>query len=166
MTTPATAVSYVVQVATNGGAPVAMAQQTTLNANPVIAAGNSYTLQVLSQATRFGLTTQSGLSNTLTLNTPPAASTRPTAAAGAAGTKQIAVTWTNPSSNITGWIVQRTSTARGATAVAIVPTIAANGTSYSFVDTAPAGSYTYRVQATNVVGSSALTAASVAVTAP
>jgi hypothetical protein len=50
--------------------------------------------------------------------------------------------------------------------VTIVPTVTANGTSYSFVDTAPAGSFTYSVQAISAGGTSAMTAASMAVTAP
>ncbi len=166
VTVPATTVSYVVQVQTNGGGYVPLAQQNTLTANVAIAAGNNYAIQVAAQATRFGLTTKSALSNKLTVNTPPAASTRPTAVAGAAGTKKITVTWTNASSNITGWTVLRTSTLRGSVPVTIVPTVTANGTSYSFVDTAPAGSFTYSVQAISAGGTSAMTAASVAVTAP
>ena len=153
------------QVSTNGAAPVAQAQQTTMTANPAIAAGNSYTMQVLAQATRVGLTTQSALSNTLTVNTPPAASTVLTTSRGALGTKKITVTWTNLSNNITGWTVQRTSTASGAVAATIAPTMLTNGTSYSFVDTAPAGSYTYKVQATSLGGTNAFSA-SRQVTAP
>jgi FtsP/CotA-like multicopper oxidase with cupredoxin domain len=168
VTTPATTVSYVVQVQTNGsGTYVPLASQTALTASPTIAAGNTYSIQVLAQATRLGLTSPSALSNTLTVTTPPAATTRPTVVAGAVGSKQITVTWTNPSSNIASWVVQRTSTVAGSTAVTLTPTIGVAGTTYSFVDTAPAGRYTYRVQAANAAGAtSAMTAASAAVTAP
>jgi hypothetical protein len=171
VTTPATAVSYVVQMSTNGGALVPMAQQATLNANPVIAAGNSYTFQVLSQATRFGLTTQSGLSNTLTVSTPPAASTVPVAAAGAVGTRNITVNWSNPSKNITGWTVQRRPN-NGVAALRvwsdITSTLTFTGTNpYSFTDTAPlaGGNYTYRVTTLSAVGSSGPVTSN-AVTAP
>jgi fibronectin type 3 domain-containing protein len=170
VTTPATTVSYVVQVSANGGTPVALAQQNGLTANPVIAAGNSYTLQVLSQATRFGLTTKSGLSNTLTVQTPPAASSTPVATAGAAATQVINVNWTNPSANITGWTVQRRPN-NGLAALRvwsnIAPTVTGTGTAYGFTDTAPlaGGNYSYRVTATSAVGTSGPVTSN-AITAP
>ncbi|MEI8168793.1 MAG: hypothetical protein WCG50_03885 [Rhodoferax sp.] len=159
VTVPVTAVSYVVQVSTNGAAPVAQAQQTTMTANPAIAAGNSYTMQVLAQATRFGLTTQSALSNMLTVSTPPAASTTPFANAGALTTRNITVSWTNPSTNITGWTVQRKPN-NGLAALRvwsnITPSVTGTAPAYAFTDTAPlaGGNYTYRVTTTSAVGSS------------
>jgi hypothetical protein len=172
VTTPATTVSYVVQVSTNSGAPAALAQQNGLTANPVIAAGNSYTIQVLTQATRFGLTTKSGLSNTLAVQTPPAASATPVATAGTAGTKAITVNWTNPSVNITGWTVQRRPN-NGPVALRvwsdITATVTVTGTNpaYAFTDTAPlaGGNYTYRVTAISAVGTSGPVASN-AITAP
>jgi len=148
-----------VQVSTNGAAPVAQAQQTTMTANPAIAAGNSYTMQVLAQATRFGLTTQSALSNMLTVSTPPAASTTPFANAGALTTRNITVSWTNPSTNITGWTVQRKPN-NGLAALRvwsnITPSVTGTAPAYAFTDTAPlaGGNYTYRVTTTSAVGSS------------
>jgi hypothetical protein len=164
VTTPVTTVSYVVQLATNGGAYAAAAQQNGVNANPVIAAGNSYSVQVLTQATRFGLTTQSAPSTPLSVTTLPAASTTPVASAGAVGSRQITLSWTNPSSNITSFTVQRRI---GATWTIITPVITTATPSYSFTDTVPApGNYSYRVLATSSVGSTAYSAASNTVTAP
>jgi hypothetical protein len=163
------ATSYVVQYSMNGGALVSLPQTATLAANPVIAAGNSYTFQVLAQTTKYGFTTQGVASTPIPVSTPPAASTTPVAAAGAATTKQITVTWTNPSQNITttGFVVQRRLGAGAWAAIAPAPTVAAAGTSYSFTDTAPAaGSYSYRLSASNATGTTAFTAASNAVVAP
>jgi titin len=155
----------VVQVSTNGGAFTSLPQTTVLNANPAIAAGNSYSFQVLAQTTKYGQTTQSlTASNVVVANTAPAASTTPVSTAGAVGSKQITVTWTNNSSNVTGWTVQRRV---GGVATIIVPAVTNVGTTYSFTDTAPAaGSYSYRVTAVSAVGTNGPTAYSTAVVAP
>jgi hypothetical protein len=159
------ATSYVVQVSTNGGAFTSLPQSAALTANPAIAAGNKYSFQVLAQTTRYGLTTQSlTASNVVVVDTRPAASTTPVAAAGAVGSKQITVSWTNASNNITGWTVQRRL---GAVATTIVPAVTNVGTTYSFTDTVPAaGSYSFRVTAVSAVGTNGPTAYSAAVVAP
>ena len=172
VTVPATTVTYVLQVATNGGAPVVLPPQSTLSANPTIAAGNSYTIQVLAQATRFGLTAPSGLSNTLTVNTPPAASTTPVASRTAPTTRGITVTWSNVSKNITGFTVQRRLGTGAWTTLPTVgnaaPVVSVSGTTYSIADATmtAAGSYTYRLLATSLGGSTANTAASNAIVTP
>jgi hypothetical protein len=167
VTVPATTVSYVVQTGTNGVLNMALAAQAGLTYNLAIAAGNTYSMQVSAQSTRFGgVPVKSAVSNVLTVNTPPAATTgRPAATAGATGTKAITVTWTNSSSNITSWTVRRTV---GNATTTITPTVTATGTSYSFVDTVPAaGRYSYQVQATSSPTlTNALSGASNTVTAP
>jgi hypothetical protein len=156
-TVPATTVSYVVQTGTNGVLGTALPQQTALTYNLAITAGNNYSMQVLAQASRFGLTTQSLASTVMPVNTPPAASSRVTATAGARNSKAITVTWTNGSRNLTGgWTVIRTG---GGTTATITPTIATAGTGYSFTDTGlTAGvSYTYQLQASSLGGTTTAT---------
>ncbi|MEI8028895.1 MAG: hypothetical protein WCH35_03835, partial [Comamonadaceae bacterium] len=151
------ATSYVVQTSTNGGAFVRAPQTTTLAANPVIAAGNSYVFQVLAQTTKYGFTTQGVASAPLAVITPPAASTLPTAAAaGLLAGSGITVKWTNPSSNISGWNVQRRIGAAAPVTVPVAVTAGALG-AYSFTDTTavPGTSYTYHVQAVSTGGISA-----------
>jgi hypothetical protein len=161
------ATSYVVQVSTNGGAFTSLPQTTALNANPVIAAGNSYSIQVLAQTTKYGLTTQSSASNVIAVKTPPAASTTPVAVAGATGSRQITLTWTNASSNVATWTVQRRLGA-AVTTLTPTPSVSNAGTTYSFTDTAPAaGNYSYRVTAANAAGTNGPTTGySAAVAAP
>jgi hypothetical protein len=88
----------------------------------------------------------------IAVSTPPAASTTVVAGAGAAaGSGQIAVSWTNPSVNVTGWLVERQPTAVPAAQrvwSVITPIITGITPSYSFTDTVPTpGSYRYRVTA-------------------
>jgi hypothetical protein len=155
-TAVAGATSYVVQVSTNGSAYASLPQTTNTSTNAAIAAGNSYSFQVLAQATKYGMTTSSlTASNAVTVSTPPAASTPPVAAAGGTGTKQITVTWTNPSKNITGFTVQRRLGGGAWVAMATQPTPTQSGTAYSFTDTVPAaGNYSYRVTAVSAGGTS------------
>ncbi len=168
--TVAGATSYVVQVSTDGGKTFTSPPQTTaLTANPAIVAGNNYQFQVLAQTTKYGLTTQGLASNTVVVNTPPAASTTPVAAAGAATTKNITVSWTNASSNITGWSVERrpnTGPNNLRLWNTIVTSVGGSAPSYTFTDQAPAaGNYTYRVTAMSAAGTNG-PATSNAVTAP
>jgi hypothetical protein len=157
----------VVQVQTNGGAWVNLPQITARNTNAAIAAGNTYNFQVLAQATRFGVTTQSQVSNLVPVTTPPAASTTPVAAAGAIGSKQISVTWTNPSKNITGFTVQRRLGAGAWGNITPAPVInLATAPTFTFTDTVPAGTYSYRLLTTSAGGATGNTAASNAVAAP
>jgi hypothetical protein len=72
------------------------------------------------------------------------------------------VSWTNTSANITGFTLQRRL---GAGAWVSTPATLANvtiaGTMYSYTDTVTAaGSYTYRLLATSLGGSTAYTAVS------
>lgn len=159
------ATSYVVQVSTNGGTFTNLQQTTNLAANPVIAAGNSYSFQVLAQTTKYGLTTQSLVSNVIPVNTPPAASTTPVATL--AGTRQVTLTWANASVNtITGFTVQRRF-AGVWTTITPTPAWTQTGTSFTLTDTVPAaGSYSYRLSATGAGGTTANTGASNTVTAP
>ncbi len=161
-TVSATAVSYVVQVNTNAAVDAAGALVWTnapataaLYANPAIAAGNSYQFRVVPRTTRYGLTVLGTPSDALTVVTPPAASTSPVAAA--VGSSQIMLNWTNPSSDITSWIVQRRPNF-GASRVYGPITVTVNGAapSYTVTDTVPAlGSYTYRINAVNAQGTGA-----------
>ncbi len=147
------AISYVVQVTSNGGTAVAQAPLTASNTNVTIVAGNNYTMQVLAQATRYGLTVPSALSNTVTVTTPPAASTL-TVTRGAAGSKAITVAWTNVSGNITGWTLKRTNGTTNVTST-ITPTVTHTGNNFTFTDTGltVGVSYTYQVTATSLAGS-------------
>jgi hypothetical protein len=156
---PASAVSYVVQVSTNGGAFVDLltTTQTTTRANVV--AGNSYKFQVLAKATRFGLTALGNVSApALDVTTAPAASAGLQAIAAGTGTSAITLNWTNPSSNIVSWTVARRPNF-GLTASRVYSPISVNmqgaSPSYTFTDKVPnLGSYTYRVTAVNPQGTS------------
>jgi hypothetical protein len=158
--------NYEVQQSVNGGAftTITVAPFTARQVNVVTALGNNYSYQVRAVATRYGQTSAASGWTSGAFNTVPVASTTPVAAAGAVGSKAITVTWTNPSSNITGFTVQRRF---GGVWTAITPAITQTGTSFSFTDVvAAAGSYQYRLLATSLGGSTANTAASNAVTAP
>jgi hypothetical protein len=179
VTVPAITVSYVVQVNTNGAKDLGgalvwtnVSTTTTLAANPTIAADNTYQFRVVPQASRFNpaLVVQGTPSAPLAVTTAPLVSTTPLAAAGAAGTKQIVLSWTNTSVNAipTTFTVDRRENgvwvpqpAMDAASVMLAPG------SYQWTDTLPlAGSYRYRVLASNGTLSSAYTATSNAVTAP
>ncbi len=131
------------------------------------ASGNNYLYRVQALATRYGLATAaSAWTISPVLNTVPAASSTPVGAVGAAA-GQISVSWTNGSSNITSWTVQRKLGT--ANAVTVAPaSLVQNGTGYSFTDTGltKGGSYTYRVTATSAGGANTATVYSTAVIAP
>jgi hypothetical protein len=96
----------------------------------------------------------------VTVNTLPAQSTALTNALATTPPRTFNVGFTNTSSNITGWIIQRgvSATAGGAvtwTTIAVTPT--ATGTAYTFSNTATAaGFYRFRVQATSTAGNTAV----------
>jgi hypothetical protein len=164
-------VTYTVQQLINGTwTAVALAPATARTLAITTPVGANYQYRVAAQATRFNLGTsaQGPWTTTTVLNRAPAPSTTPTAAAGSAGSRQITVTWTNTSSNITGFTVQRSLGAAAFANMATQPTWTKNGTTYSFVDTlaASGGSYRYRLLATSAGGSTVNTAASIAVVAP
>jgi hypothetical protein len=121
---------------------------------------------VAAQATRYGLATSALSPWTTTVhNTAPAASTTPVAAL--VSTRHISVTWTNVSTNITGFTIQRRLGAGAWTTIAPAPAVTQTGTSFTFTDVvAAAGSYTYRLSATSAGGTTANTAASNAVVTP
>ncbi len=152
-------VSY--RVSVNGGAALTLASGGTLN----VAAGASYSVAVATAVTvggggggGGGATTIGGYSTPITVNTHPAQSTGLVATASSTVTHTATVAWTNTSTNITGWTVQRGLVAANGTVTwtTIAPTITAAGTAYSFTDVAPAaGNYQYRVLATSTAGSTA-----------
>jgi hypothetical protein len=162
-------VTYNVQRSVNGGTT-----WTTLTATPITArnlvvaspAGTNYQYRVQAMATRYGLATSAPSAwTTTTFNTAPAASTTPVAVL--ASTRHIGVTWTNASTNITSFTIQRRLGGGAWTTIAPAPAVAQNGTTYSITDVvAAAGSYTYRLSATSLGGTTANTAASNAVVTP
>jgi hypothetical protein len=129
--------------------------------------GANYQYQVAAQASRYGLATSTPSAWISTVfNTVPVQSTVPTTSLLA--TRSIGVSWTNTSTNISGFTLQRRLGAGAWTNTpATLATITAVGTSYSYTDTvAAAGSYTYRLLATSLAGSTTNTAASIAVVTP
>ena len=135
---------------------------TTLTRNVNLVAGNTYTYQIAA----IDLVGTSAYSTpAITVNTPPAQSTG--LAANLLATRSIGVTWTNLSTNITGFTIQRRLGAGAWTTITPAPTVTQNGTAYSITNTVTAaGSYTYRLLATSAGGSTAYTAASNAVVTP
>jgi hypothetical protein len=161
-------VTYTVQQSINGGAwttltPTPITARTLAVASPI---GTNYSYRVAAQATRYGLATSALSPWTTTVhNTAPAASTTPVAAL--VSTRHISVTWTNVSTNITGFTIQRRLGAGAWTTIAPAPAVTQTGTSFTFTDVvAAAGSYTYRLSATSAGGTTANTAASNAVVTP
>ena len=162
-------VTYTVQKSVDNGLT-----WTTLTATPIAArtlavlspVGTNYQYRVAAMATRYGLATSAPSAwRTTNFNTAPAANTTPVATLKA--TRSIGVTWTNVSTNITGFTVQRRLAAGTWTTIAPAPTVTATGSSYSITDAVgAAGSYTYRLLATSAGGSTANTAASNAVVTP
>src|SRR5204863_4036667 len=73
-------------------------------------------------------------------------------AAAAASSSQIKLTWTDNSTNETGFKVERST---DGTTYAQVATVGANVTSYSDTGLAAGTKYSYRVRATNAAGDSA-----------
>jgi len=178
VTVPPTVVSYVVQTNTNGAVDATGAliwvnspATTNLNANPAITVDNNYQFRVVPRATRFAVSVLGTPSTPLNVTAAPAVSMTPVATAGAVGSKQITLTWTNPSVNSipTAFTVDRRVGGVWVPlpAIAATPIMVAPG-SYAWTDTAPASGtgYRYRVLATNNAWSSAYTAASNTVTAP
>jgi FtsP/CotA-like multicopper oxidase with cupredoxin domain len=161
--------TYTVQKSIDGGVT-----WSTLTAAPIAArtlaaaspAGSNYQYRVQALATRYGLAASLPSAwTTTTFNTAPAASTTPVAAL--VSTRNITVSFTNVSTNITGFTVQRRLGGGGGAWTTIAPAVTANGTTYSFTDlVAAAGSYSYRLSATSAGGTTANTAASNAVVTP
>ena len=151
-------VTYNVQRSINGGA------WTSLTATPITArtlaaaspAGSNYQYRVQALATRYGLATSAPSAWTTTVfNTLPVQSTLLTNTL--ASTRNFAVSWTNPSLNLTAFTIQRRLGAGAWTTIAPTVTPALDGgTAYSFTDVVTAaGTYSYRVLATSAAGSTA-----------
>src|SRR5207249_809775 len=84
--------------------------------------------------------------------TPPAAPTNLVAAAAANGT-QVNLTWTDNSTNETGFKVYKSTDGVN---FALLATAGANATSYSWTGAAQGGTYSFRVTAYNAAGESAV----------
>jgi len=170
VTVAGASVRYEVQVSTNGGAFVAMAPTANLTANIPILAGNTYQIQVLARAARFGLTVVGPTSAPLDVLTPPALSSTPVASVVATGVRQVALTWTNASTaSITSFTVDRLVAGMWVPQPAVIASSAVTATpgTFAWTDTVPAaGTYRYRVQAVGTGGSSAYTAQSNQVRVP
>jgi hypothetical protein len=163
--------TYTVQMTKDAGATwttltgtTPIAARTLTVATPV---GANYQFRVAAQATRYVLA-PSVLGNwttTTVLNRAPAASTTPVAAL--TGTlRNLSFSWTNASTNITGFTIQRRSPAGVWSTIVPAPTVSKTGNVYSIVDVVTAlGSYTYRVTATSLGGTTAQ-ATSNAITTP
>ena len=123
----------------------------TSYSNTGLTASTSYSYRV---AATNGAGT-SGYSNTAsattTPGTTPAAPSSLTAAAVSAS--QINLTWTDHASNETGFVVERCQGA-GCSTFATIATLGTNVTSYNNTGLAASTSYSYRVAATNGVGTS------------
>src|SRR5262249_54054256 len=106
----------------------------------------------------------SAYSNTASA-TGPAAPVAPTVPsnliATAAGSTQINLTWTDNSSNETGFLLERKT---GSGAFVQIATLAAGVTLYSDTGLTPNTQYTYRVRATNSAGNSSYSNTSSATT--
>jgi hypothetical protein len=143
--------TYNVQKSVDGGVTWTLLTPTPITARTLAAAspiGTNYQYQVQAIATRYGLPAATSAWKTTVFKTAPAANTTPVAKLLA--TRSIGVTWTNVSTNITGFTVQRRLGTGAWTTIAPAPTVTAVGTTYSITDTvAAAGSYTYRLLATN-----------------
>jgi hypothetical protein len=127
--------------------------------------GINYQYRVAAQVTRGTLVSSWSAWTTTPFNTVPAASTTPVAKLVTA--RNISVSWTNVSTNITGFTVQRRLGGGAWTNITPAPAVTAASTSYSIIDTvALPGSYTYRLLATSAGGSTANTATSNAVVTP
>jgi hypothetical protein len=161
-------VTYTVQQSVDNGATwttltaVPTAARTWTVASPV---GANYLYRVAALATRYGQPASApSLWTTTPFNTAPAASTAPTVALTAA-LRNLSFSWTNTSTNITGFTIQRRSPAGVWATIAPAPTVTQVGNVYSIADVvAAAGSYTYRVTATSLGGTTAQATSSAIVT--
>jgi hypothetical protein len=158
--------TYTVQVTKDAGTT-----WTTLTATPLTVrtlavttpVGANYQFRVAAQATRYGQPPSvlgAWVTTTPPLNRAPAQSTALTNALDAITPRTFNVGFTNTSTNISGWIIQRgvSATAAGAvtwTPITVTPT--ATGTGYTFSNTvAAAGFYRFRIQASSLASSTAV----------
>ncbi len=151
-----TGVTYTYQVSVAGGAAVTLASGGTLN----VPRGTNTTVQVRTIATDAqGVAATGVYSAAVVVNTLPAQSTALTNVLSATA-RTFNVGFTNTSTNITGFTIQRgvSATAGGAvtwTTIAVTPTKVGNV--YSFSNLVPAaGFYRFRIQATSLAGTTAV----------
>jgi hypothetical protein len=140
-----------------------------VNYTAAVVAGSSYDFSVVAQTTRFGVTTPSTTLGPVTLNVvAPLAPTSVKAVAGGTGSQLVTVTWTDASSNETGFTVQRAPVTGGVVgAFANIGNVAAGVQTFADTTGRQGRVYQYQVRANGVVGNSAYVVAStVPVTAP
>jgi uncharacterized repeat protein (TIGR03806 family) len=125
-----------------------------------IAAG-SYTYRVKATNGNGDSTPSNSADATVTAPPPPVAPSNLVATGGAG---QASLTWTDNSSDETGFKVERKVQGAADTTYVVLNTTAANIQAYN--DNVAAGSYTYRVKATNSNGDAASNTADATVTAP
>jgi titin len=156
--------AYQVEVSTDGGvtfsaltnvprtgAQIAATGATiTLTPNVVALPGKTYVFRV----TAFNGTNTPAATTSTPVITAPAASTVPVAAPGVLG-GQVTLIWSNPSSSITRWTLQRRLGNAGYRNVNN-PLVTNTGAAYTFTDSGltPGGIYTYRITAVNAQGTS------------
>jgi hypothetical protein len=132
----------------------------TLYTGPVLLPGTTTVLKAI--GVKAGLATSSVTSGTYTISAPPTAPAAPTAlVANAASSTQINLTWTDNSSNETGFRIERKI---GAGTWGAITTVAVNVTNYSNIELTPATTYDYRVYAVNGVGDSTVSNTATATT--
>jgi hypothetical protein len=159
-------VSYVVQSIVTGGTRTRRQTFTTNSGTlTIVPNGSTYQVSVAAVFTDAqGVATQGPYSTVITVNTIPAQSTALTnaLAPAPAAPRTFDVSFTNTSTNITGFTIQigvSTTAAGAVTWSAIAPTVnhVAGTTAYSFSNLAPAaGFYRFRIQATSAAGTTAV----------
>jgi hypothetical protein len=150
--------TYTVQKSVDGvtWTPLTLTPNTARTLAALSPAGTNYQYQVQAIATRYGLPAATSAWKTTTYSVPLANSTP--VAASAVGSKAVTVTWTNASTNITGWTVTRSTNGGAYAAFTPTPALPLTGGSYSFTDTGvTVGTrYTYRVTAIGATANSAV----------
>ncbi len=124
-----------------------------------IAAGTPYWYRVAAVNLLGGATTLSAYSNTATTDASPAVPAAPSNLVAANGADQgrkrsVDLTWTDNSTNETGFTIQQATNAAFTTGLKST-TVATNSTSVSLTGLSRATTYYVRVRANNAVGSSA-----------
>ncbi len=145
---------FTIERATAGTGPWTTLTTTTVNvvsySSTGLVSGTTYYYRIKAESA-VGASGYSSTASATTQGTAPAA---PTAlAAAAASSSQINLTWTDNSTNETGFAIERAASSSGPWSA--VTTTAANASSYQDAGLASATAYYYRVKAVNGVGGSA-----------
>ena len=163
-------VTYVIQRKTGNGAYailVSLPAGSTGYTDTTVVAGNSYTYEIAAIATNtVGSTTGSYRQSSSVSTALPANPSNVTVAANGTGSKSITITWTeNPTTNVTGYVIQVRSSTTSATAGFGNWGSAGTATSTTFTHTGLLTNtwYEYSVTATGVTGSSAAVASTTGV---